>query len=142
MLFLSAQLFARKHNFVAFGENTLEIAFKIRLSRETNKKKLFDVRRENTQHLNFSTCPGCDGLSSYLKKLYLSPQYSDLLITCENGKLFHAHKAILAARHPPFRKWLEENKNSFVLDTGYKEHTLLKLLTFLYTGLWIVSRDK
>ncbi|GFY24669.1 hypothetical protein TNCV_1017151 [Trichonephila clavipes] len=132
MLFLSRQLFAKKHNIVVFGGNTLEIAFKVRLSRGT--KETSEIRHENTQHLNFYTCPGCDHLSSDLKKLFLSPQHSDLLIACESGKLFHAHKAILAARHPPFRKLLEENKNSCILDTRYKEHTLLKLLTFLYTG--------
>ncbi|GFQ98776.1 hypothetical protein TNCT_447031 [Trichonephila clavata] len=132
VLFLSWHLLSKKHNFAVLDENSLKIAFTIRLSRGTIKSS--EICHENTQHLDFSKCPDCDRLSSDLTKLYLAPKYADFMIACENGKEFHAHKAILAARHQPFRKLLEENKCLHTLKTKYKEHTLLKLLAFLYTG--------
>ncbi|GFQ65762.1 hypothetical protein TNCT_106521 [Trichonephila clavata] len=131
-LFLSSRLFAKKHEFVVFDGNTLKIAFDVRFSREAKNS---EISRENTQHLEFSNCPGCDRLSSDLmERLYLSQECSDLMISCKNGKQFPAHKAILAARHKPFRKLLEENKCLRILKTRYTEHALLELLTFFYSG--------
>ncbi|GFY79567.1 hypothetical protein TNIN_99441 [Trichonephila inaurata madagascariensis] len=130
-LFQSNRLFPKRHELV-LGGNTLEIDFDVRLS----KGKIYSkTRHENTQRLKFSECPSCDRMSSDLMKLYLSPECSDVKITCKNGKQFSAHKAILAARHQTFRKDLEENRDLLTITTKYEENELLKLLFSLYSAV-------
>lgn len=132
ILFRSSELFSKKHKLVSH-RNTLKIEFNLRISDGT--KNSSDVSRQNIQQLNWSQCPRCDKLSSDLSKLFLSPDFSDITITCKNGKQFPAHKAILAARDLEFRTLLEENEDMLILRTNYTEHALRKLLVFLYLGI-------
>ena len=63
-------------------------------------------------------------------------KFNDVTLVCEDGQQVEAHKVILAASSPFFRKLLRRNKHSnpMVYMRGVKFDDLLAIMDFLYRG--------
>src|SRR5690348_130077 len=73
-------------------------------------------------------------LSRELLLMVNNPDYSDICFMVEDKKV-HAHKAILAARSPLFRRLFDLNKaakEQVIKDTTHQ--AFLGLVEYLYTG--------
>ena len=62
--------------------------------------------------------------------------FADVTLACEDGQQVEAHKVILAASSPFFRKLLGRNKHShpLIYMRGMKSEDLLAMVDFLYRG--------
>ena len=70
--------------------------------------------------------------------------FSDVTLACEDGQQVEAHKVILAASSPFFKKLLGRNKHPhpFIYMRGVKSEDLLAIVDFLYRGeANVVSRE-
>ena len=62
--------------------------------------------------------------------------FADMTLACEDGQQVEAHKVILAASSPFFRKLLGRNKHPhpLIYMRGMKSDDLLAIVDFLYRG--------
>ncbi|GFS42732.1 hypothetical protein NPIL_468411 [Nephila pilipes] len=130
VLFSRSYLLNRKRGLV-FPRNTLKIMFDLRVGTKLKHYKIYHV---NNKQLELSECHSCHQLNNDVSQLYLCPTYSDVTFMCRNGMTFPAHKAILAARHQPFQKMLEENEGVSIFRTTESEKRVRKFFKFLYSG--------
>lgn len=77
-------------------------------------------------------------ISSSFRELRQSSEFFDVTLCCDNGKdLVQAHKVILAACSPLFRRILSHNEtqqNPFLYLKGINKEELLSVLNFMYHG--------
>ena len=62
--------------------------------------------------------------------------FTDVTLACEDGRQVEAHKVILAASSPLFKKMLERNKHlhPLIYMRGLKSDDLFAIIDFLYCG--------
>ena len=70
-------------------------------------------------------------LDEYYKNLYMSPEFSDVIIKI-NNETIHAHKIVLSTRNEMFRNILKSNNNVLeIVDSDVQ--TFKAFLKYLYT---------
>lgn len=89
--------------------------------------------QNNTTQFKVPDCKLSDDLGSLLE----TNKFSDVILSVD-GKDFHAHKAILAARSPVFAAMfeheMEEKKQNRVEITDMDPEVLKEMLNFIYSG--------
>ncbi|GIY02970.1 speckle-type POZ protein B [Caerostris extrusa] len=97
-----------------------------------------------TEELSFSgkpnlSCKGWENLSKDLKALYKTSLNSDVILSVGSHQI-RAHKSILSARSPVFKKIfdhnMEESKQNFVDITDVPKDAFEKLIEYMYTGVF------
>ena len=74
-------------------------------------------------------------------KLYTQGYMTDITLSCEDGKLFEAHKVILAARSSYFYGLIPKLKGDPVIFLkGIKGAYLEKVLKYVYSGVAVVPK--
>ena len=70
------------------------------------------------------------------RKLGEDKNFTDVTLACEDGQQFEAHKVILVASSPFFKKFLEMNKHPhpLIYMRGLKSEDLQAIIDFLYCG--------
>ena len=69
--------------------------------------------------------------------------FTDVTLACEDGQQLEAHKVILVASSPFFKKLLERNKHPhpLIYMRGLKSEVLQAIIDFLYCGEANVCQD-
>ena len=77
-----------------------------------------------------------DNVNKAFGNLREDPDFSDVTLACEDGHQFEAHKVILAASSPFFKRLLVQNKHGhpLIFMRGVKPEDLKAVLDFLYYG--------
>merc|ERR1719186_536679 len=76
------------------------------------------------------------GTKGVLQRLFLSAQFSDVTLVCDDGYYLSAHRNILSASSDFFRAIFQKNphpNNLIVMDNG-DQNILKSILQFIYTG--------
>ena len=70
------------------------------------------------------------------RKLREDKNFTDVTLACEDGQQLEAHKVILVASSPFFKKLLERNKHPhpLIYMRGLKSEDLQAIIDFLYCG--------
>uniref|UniRef100_A0AC34RNQ5 BTB domain-containing protein n=1 Tax=Panagrolaimus sp. JU765 TaxID=591449 RepID=A0AC34RNQ5_9BILA len=87
---------------------------------------------------NFGDKMPCSKLAADLLEMYQKSVDTDVIIATDEGDL-HAHKCILWATCPSFRKSLK--KSNKIEICGFSKNSIDFLLTFLYGGLTTIPED-
>ena len=77
-----------------------------------------------------------DNAKNSFQRLKGDKNFTDVTLACEDGKLFEAHKVIMASSSPVFQNLLTRNPHPhpLVYMRGMKSDDLNSILDFLYTG--------
>ena len=77
-----------------------------------------------------------DNIKSAFQNLREDSDFSDVTLACEDGQQVEAHKVILAASSPFFRKLLGRNKHPhpLIYMRGVKSYDIQAIVDFLYRG--------
>ena len=78
------------------------------------------------------------------KELWLDTDLSDVTLATEDGGQLSAHKVILAACSPLFKRLLQKNHNGFPLLylMGVQLSQLKQLLSYIYLGQCDLTQDQ
>ena len=84
-----------------------------------------------------------DNIKSAFGNMREDTDFADVTLACEDGRQMEAHKVILAASSPFFRKILGRNKHPHPLIylRGVKSEDILAIVDFLYVGEASVSQE-
>ena len=77
-----------------------------------------------------------ENITSIFESLREDNNFADVTLACEDGKQIEAHKVILVASSPLFKKILIGNKHTHPLIylRGWKSIDILAIIDFLYYG--------
>jgi BTB/POZ domain len=85
-----------------------------------------------------NTAGTTDSASDVWSKMLLSEDFSDVEFQCSDGKVLPAHKAVLAASSPYFRRYFKGpwalSNPSHIWKTDNDSRSMQTVLTFIYTG--------
>ena len=76
--------------------------------------------------------------SQTFKQQFNNPQFSDMILACEDGKQIKSHKMILSSCSSFFQKIISENPhpNPLIYLKGVRHDSLLLVLRFMYYGMY------
>ena len=77
-----------------------------------------------------------ENVNSAFGRLRSDKEFTDVTLTCEDGKQIDAHKVVLASSSPFFEEILQRSKNPHLMIylKGFKSKDLVSILDFLYFG--------
>lgn len=101
----------------------------LKILQETEKKKDIDTSHTKIQ----------DQIDTIKKKLFKSGKCSDITIEARDGTKFKVHKSIIAIL-PIFQKAIDSQDLSLL--KGYSSASLKSVLTLIYEGTSILSKDE
>ena len=77
-----------------------------------------------------------DNINTAFASLREDCDFADVTLACEDGQQIEAHKVILAASSPCFKKLLKRNRHPhpLIYMRGVRSENLMAIMDFLYLG--------
>ena len=84
-----------------------------------------------------------ENVSAAFRALRKDSDFTDVTIACQDGHQFEAHKVVLVASSPFFKKLLKSNKHAhpLIYMKGMKSEYIWSILDFLYYGEANICQD-
>ena len=102
------------------------------------------VDREFMMHLNLTWPKFSDHVKEVFQDVMTSADFTDVTIVCDDQEQFRAHKLVLSACSPVFRRIISclTTKDSVIYMKGVKHKEMKSILEFIYLGQSTFYEDR